>query len=218
MSWWILQTSGAKSWLLERRMFLRHWLVVFKLDTLPFQSESSLAGMYSRTKKKDRSLKHATLFRYKRLWKRDRKQFKEDFVPPLQEKRCIKTTVLNTQLLLWWNMGLFFKVSAVYIGDIFWYLTFTFTSAKFKNKWLQSFGYLIQTEMDYSDKFLLGTVLISSKTNGRNIYIYIYMIYYHMIYHDVPWLYHNADVVGQVIPARRRRAGAPAHPCGGSRP
>ena len=149
----------CQSWLLERRMLLRHWLVVFKLDTLPFQSESILTGMYSCTKKKDRFLKHATLFRYKRFWKSDRKQFKEDFVPPLQEERCIKTTVLNTQLLLWWKMG----VSAIYIGDIYGYLTFTFPPAKFKNKRLQSCGYLIQTEKDYSEEFLLGTVLIFSK-------------------------------------------------------
>ena len=59
--------------------------------------------MYSCTKKRDRYLKHATLFRYKRLWKRDRTLFKEDFFPLLQEERCIKTTVLNTQLLLWWK-------------------------------------------------------------------------------------------------------------------
>lgn len=38
-----------------------------------------------------------------------------------------------------------------------------------------------------------------------------------MICHDIPWLCHDADV-GQVILVRRRRAGAPAHPCGGSRP
>ena len=60
--------------------------VVFKLDTLPFQSESIVTGMYSCTKKKDRSLKHATLLRYKRLWKRDRKLFREDFFPPFARR------------------------------------------------------------------------------------------------------------------------------------
>ena len=42
-------------------------------------------------------------------------------------------------------------------------MTFTFTPAKFKNKRLQSCEYLIQTEVDYSEGFLLGKVLISSK-------------------------------------------------------
>ena len=44
---------------------------------------------------------------------------------------------------------------------------FTFAPAKFKNNRLQSCGYLIQTKVDYSEFFLLGTVLISSKKNGR---------------------------------------------------
>ena len=111
-------------------------------------------------RKKDRSLKHATILRYKRLWKRDTVQnyLKEYFFPPLQEEQCIKTTVLNTQLLPWWRDGLILQ-SKRHLHR--WYLTFTFRQR------LQSCGYLIQTEVDYGEEVLLGTVLTRPKRTKK---------------------------------------------------
>ena len=95
----------CQSWLLERRMLLRHWLCCFQIGYVTFSKWINY-NKHVFLHKKGTDLLNMLLYLDTNDSGKDisdRKLFKEDFFPPLQEERCIKTTVLNTQLLLWWK-------------------------------------------------------------------------------------------------------------------